>query len=328
MDSLSEFRRVADYVRNWGRWGDSDELGTLNLIDDEKVQQAASLVRKGKVFPLGIEFGTASPQGALDFRTKPIHLMTVDGGDETRYATYGRHWTANSTAQQISEYFEASPFRFNDDVIIMPLQASTQWDALSHVYYDGLLYNGFPAASVTSAGAFHCSIDKVDLKGVTTRGVLIDMVKHRGVDFLEPGNDITPEELDAATAAQGVTVQRGDVVVVRTGWIAKFRETGNSLEPSSGLAWTAASWLHDHEVAAVAADNVQVESLQSGVEGMFNPLHLLTLREMGMMLGEFWFLDELAADCAADGVYEFQLVAPPLRITGAVGSPVNPIALK
>lgn len=328
MDSLSEFRRVADDVRNWGRWGDSDELGTLNFIDEQKVQQAASLVKKGKVFPLGIEFGASSPQGALDFRNKPIHLMTIDGGDETQYASYGSKWSENSTAQQISEVFEASPFRFNDDVIIMPLQASTQWDALSHAYYDGQLYNGFPASSVTSAGAFHCSIDKVDVKGVTTRGVLIDMVKHRGVDFIEPGNDITPTDLDAAAAAQGVVVQRGDVVVVRTGWIAKFRETGNSLEPSSGLAWTAASWLHDHQVAAVAADNVQVESLESGVEGMFNPLHLLTLRDMGMMLGEFWFLDELAADCAADGVYEFQLVAAPLRVTGAVGSPVNPIAIK
>ncbi len=328
MDSLTEFHRVADEVRNWGRWGATDELGTLNFIDDDKVRQAASLVKRGRVFPLGIEFGTSSPQGALDFRNKPIHLMTVDGGDETQWARYGSDWPDNSTAEQISKYFGASAFRFNDDMIIMPLQASTQWDALSHVYYDGLLYNGFPASSVTSAGAFHCSIDKVDVKGVTTRGVLIDICKHRGVDFLEPGNDITGAELDAAAAAQDVQVQRGDVVAVRTGWIAKFRQTGNSLEPSSGLSWTVASWLHDHEVAAVAADNVQVESLQSGVEGMFNPLHLLTLRDMGMMLGEFWFLDDLAADCAADGVYEFQLVAPPLRVTGAVGSPVNPIAVK
>jgi kynurenine formamidase len=328
VDNLSEFHRVAADIRNWGRWGSADELGTLNFIDDHKVQQAASLVKKGKVFPLGIEFGTSSPQGSLDFRNKPMHLMTVDGGDETEWAKYGSRWPANGTAQQISEFFQASPFRFNDDMIIMPLQASTQWDALSHVYYDGQLYNGFPASSVTSAGAFHCSIDKVDVKGITTRGVLIDMARHRGVDFIAPGNDITPEELDAAAAAQGVTVQRGDIVAVRTGWIAKFRQTGNPMEPSSGLSWTVAPWLHDHEVAAVAADNIQVESLESGVEGMFNPLHLLTLRDMGMMLGEFWFLDDLAADCAADGVYEFQLVAPPLRVTGAVGSPVNPIALK
>lgn len=148
------------------------------------------------------------------------------------------------------------------------------------------------------------------------------------VDFIGPGNDITPEELDDALSAQGVVVERGDVVMVRTGWIAKFRETGNSIEPSSGLSWRCASWLHDHEVAAVAADNIMVESFDSGVEGMFLPLHLLTLREMGMMLGEFWYLDALAADCALDGAFEFQVIAPPLRVTGAVGSPVNPIVLK
>jgi kynurenine formamidase len=328
VDSLSEFRRVADEVRNWGRWGDSDELGTLNLIDDAKVLQAAGLVRRGKVFPLGIEFGSSSPQGAFDFRPKPQHFMTVDGGDESHYAQYGSKWPENGSAQQISAFFGASPFRFNDDVIVMPLQAATQWDALAHVYYDGQLYNGFPASSVTSAGAFHCGIDKVDVKGITTRGVLIDILRYRGVDFLVPGSDVTPDELEEAAAQQGVTIERGDVVLVRTGWIAEFRRTGNPMEPSSGLSWRVASWLHDHEVAAVAADNVMVESLESGVDGMFLPLHLLTLREMGMMLGEFWFLDALAEDCAADGVYEFQLVAPPLRVTGAVGSPVNPIALK
>jgi len=328
VDSLSEFYRVAGEVRNWGRWGDADELGTLNLIDDDKVRQAAGLVRKGKVFSLGMEFGSTSPQGAFEFRQRPVHLMTVDGGDEKHYAEFGAKWSENASAQQISDFFGASPFRFNDDVIIMPLQAATQWDALSHAYYDGQLYNGFPASSVTSAGAFRCGIDKVDGKGVTSRGVLIDMARHRGVDFIAPGNDITPEELDEALAGQGVTVERGDVVMVRTGWIAKFRETGNSMEPSSGLSWRCAQWLHEHEVAAVAADNIMVESLESGVEGMFLPLHLLTLREMGMMLGEFWYLDELAADCAADGTYDFHIIAPPLRVTGAVGSPVNPIALK
>lgn len=328
MDSLNDFHSVAREVRNWGRWGADDELGTLNLIDAECVLHAASVVRTGRVFPLGVEFGSSSPQGTLEFRQRPLHLMTVDGGDERDYASFGRSWTENVAAQQISEFFEASPFRFNDDVIIMPLQAATQWDALSHVYYDGQLYNGFPASSVTSAGALRCGIDKVDVKGVTSRGVLIDMARHRGVDFIEPGRDITPAELDDATRSQGVAIRRGDVVMVRTGWIAKFRETGNSMEPSSGLSWRCASWLHDHEVAAVAADNVMVESVTSGVDGMFLPLHLLALREMGMMLGEFWFLDELAADCAEDGIYECQIIAPPLRITGAVGSPVNPIAVK
>ena len=214
-------------------------------------------------------------------------------------------------------------------MIIMPLQAATQWDALSHVYYDDQLYNGFPARSVTSLGAYHCGIEKVDGKGITSRGVLLDLVRHRGAEvFLEHGNPITSEELDDVVRSQGVTVGRGDIVLIRTGWWARFLMTGNKTEPYSGLDWRCAQWLHDHEIAAVAADNLQVEDPESGVEGVFLPFHLLTLRDMGLMLGEYWDLTALAEDCAADGVYEFQLVAPPLRFVGAVGSPVNPIAIK
>ncbi len=178
-------------------------------------------------------------------------------------------------------------------------------------------------------GAYHCGIDKVDGKGITSRGVLLDLVRHRGADvFLAEGNPITPEELDDVVRAQGVTIGRGDILLIRTGWWTRFLLTGNKTEGYSGLDWRCASWLHDHEIAAVAADNLQVEDLVSGIEGITFPLHLLCLRDMGMMFGEYWDLAALADDCAADGVYEFQLVAPPLRVVGAVGSPVNPIAIK
>jgi kynurenine formamidase len=327
--NLTDFRRVAEDVRNWGRWGDDDELGTLNFITAGKVAEAAALVRHGKVFSLGVDFGSSGPQGAFHYRQNPLHVMTVDGGDADTLVQYGPHWLRNPMATQLSGYFQDSPFRFNDDIIIMPLQAATQWDALSHVYYEDNLYNGFPAASVTSAGAYHCGIDKVDGKGITSRGVLLDIVALRGATtYLELGEPITPEELDAAAKAQGVTIASGDIVLIRTGWWARFSETGNGGEPGAGLDWRCASWLHDHEVAAVAADNLMVEDPVSGVEGTILPMHMLCLRDMGLMLGEYWNLTELAADCAADGVYEFQLIAPPLRVVGAVGSPVNPIALK
>src|ERR1700760_295256 len=150
MSSLTDFRRVADDVPNRGRGGDADELGTLNFITDEKVQQAASLVKHGKVFALGVDFGASGPQGAFEFRQNPVHIMTVDGGDMNTLAKYGPGWATNPVAQQLSGYMSAdTPFRFNDDIIIMPLQAASQWDALSHVYYDDFLYNGFPADSVT-----------------------------------------------------------------------------------------------------------------------------------------------------------------------------------
>ena len=149
----------------------------------------------------------------------------------------------------MSAFFADNPFRFNDDMIVMPLQAATQWDALSHVYYEDKLYNGFPADSVTSFGAFHCGIDKVDVKGITSRGVLLDVVAHRGADvFCEPGNPITPAELDEIAAKQGVEIGSGDIVVVHTGWWTRFLATGDGGEAGSGLDWTCASWLHDHEV--------------------------------------------------------------------------------
>ena len=326
---MKDFRRVADDVRNWGRWGEDDELGTLNLITADKVAQAAALVSRGKVFPLGVEFGSSGPQGAFKYRQNPTHVMTIDGGDANTLMEYGPKWLRNPGAVQLSSYSKAGPMRFNDDMIIMPLQAATQWDALSHVYYEDRLYNDFPADSVTSLGAYYLGIDKVVDKGITSRGVLLDIVKLRGAPtHCELGRPITPAELDDAARAQGVTVQPGDILLVRTGWWARFLQTGDGAEPGAGLDWTCASWLHDHRVAAVAADNLMVENPVSGVDGVILPMHMLCLRDMGLMLGEYWNLNELAADCAADGRYEFQLVAPPLAVTGAVGSPVNPIAIK
>ena len=331
MASMNDFRRRADDVRNWGRWGDDDELGTLNLITAEKVAEAAGCVKRGKIIPLGGDFGSSGPQGAFQFRQNPVHVMTVDGGDANTLVQYAPGWLRNSVAGELSSFFVDNIFRFNDDMIVMPLQAATQWDALSHVYYEDKLYNGFPADSVTSFGARHCGIDKVDVKGITSRGVLLDVVAHRGEDvFCTPGNPITPGELDDIVAKQGVTIGAGDIVVVHTGWWTRFLSTGDGAEPGSGLDWTCASWLHDHDVAAVAADNLMVEDPDpaNGVEGTFLPMHMLCLRDMGLMLGEYWDLTGLAADCAADGVYEFQLIAPPLTVVGAVGAPVSPIAIK
>jgi kynurenine formamidase len=331
MAGMSEFRRVSDDVRNWGRWGDDDELGTLNFITADKVTEAAALVKQGKVLSLGGDFTSGGPQGAFKFRQNPVHTMTVDGGDAETLVRYGPDWLRNAVAGDVSAFFADNPFRFNDDMIVMPLQAATQWDALSHVYYEDKLYNGFPADSVTSFGAFHLGIEKVDTKGVTSRGVLLDVVAHRGCEtFCEPGKPITPAELDDIAAEQGVRIGRGDIVVVHTGWWTRFLSTGDGAEPGSGLDWTCASWLHDLEVAAVAADNLMVEDPDpaNGVDGTFLPMHMLCLRDMGLMLGEYWDLTTLAADCAADGVYEFQLVAPPLKVVGAVGAPVSPIAIK
>jgi len=330
--TIADFYRVAERVRNWGRWGKDDQLGTLNFITPDKVKQAAAAVRQGKVFPLGTDFNAYGPfQGGAAGRRNAIHLMLVDGGDEASVLEHLPGWGGAVEAQFVGAW-QAGLLRWNDDMIIMSLQTGSQWDALSHVYYDGKLYNGFPASAVTSLGATKCSIDQVDVKGIVSRGVLLDVAQHRGVQHLPPNTPISPSDLDEVAAAQGVTVESGDVVMVRTGWWGVWerdRDEHTWIGGSPGLTWLCGEWLYDHEVAAVAVDNIAVEVSAFQVEGVaVLPMHLLCLREMGMMLGEMWNLEALGRDCAADGQYTFQICAPPLRITGAVGSPINPIAVK
>ncbi|WP_181778772.1 cyclase family protein [Pseudonocardia pini] len=324
------WRNLGDKVRNWGRWGPDDQRGTLNHITPEALRRAAGTVRSGRTVSLSAPISADGPQGAHGIRRNPVHLMQVDGADSDIAGRLGS-WGGRSAAE-VGGLFGAGSLRFNDDYLIMPTQAATQWDALAHVYYDGELYNGVPASAVTSLGAVRNGIDAVaDAGGVCARGVLLDVARHRGVPHLDPNQTIDPAELDAVAAAQGVTIGTGDVVVVRTGWWPVFRDGRATpdewLAQTPGLSWECAEWLHEHEIAAVAADNVCVEAMVP-VEGEMLVLHMLALRDMGLTLGEIWDLEAIGADCAEDGRYEFLLCAPALSITGAVGSPINPVAMK
>jgi kynurenine formamidase len=221
-------------------------------------------------------------------------------------------------------------FHYADDFVFMPLQAASQWDGLAHVFYDDKMYNGYPASDVGPHGAMHCSIDKM-AKGIVGRGVLLDIAKLKGVDWMQAGEVITPADLDAAATAQGVTVGAGDILFFRTGWRTKFKTEANATEfmagePGIGLA--CAEWLHDHDVAVIASDNWAVEALPGENPAELLDVHMVLIRDMGMTLGEILDLDELAEDCAADGVYEFFVTAPPIKFTNAVGSPINPLAIK
>lgn len=329
MTTLDEYRRVGEKLRNWGRWGADDQLGTLNLITPEAVRAAAATVKRGAVFPLGVDFSADLIWPADNFRRNPIHVMTVDGGDAGILAEHLPGYGGPTEAQLVDIF--SSPFRFADDMIIMPLQCGTQWDALSHAWYDDLMYNGVPGGAVTSRGATRNSIDQVAVRGIVARGVLLDVARYQGREHVAPNTAILPSELDAVADAQGVEIRSGDIVLVRTGWWPQYAAMGDGTRWRAGcpgLSWTCGQWLHEHQVAAVASDNVALEAAEQAVDGMFLPLHGLCLRDMGLMLGEIWNLEGLAADCAEDGVYEFQLTAPPLRIQGAVGSPLNPVAVK
>lgn len=307
---MDQVRTLAKQVSNWGRWGADDERGTLNFITPEVVQRAATLVRTGRVFSLGLTFGAEGPQIGQGGRVNPMHLMTAV--DQKLPGDY------------------PDGFRYADDVLVLPLQCATQWDSLAHVHYDGQLYNGHPAATTTSAGAAKNGIDKVGA-GIVSRGVLLDIARLKGVPRVAPGTAITPADLEAAEQAQGVRVERGDVLLVRTGHLAVFKEDGDRIgymRMMPGLGMACAAWLHAREVAALATDTNAVEVIPFEDPKTPLPLHLLCLRDMGLTLGEMFDLDALAADCAADGVWEFLFTAPPLRITGGIGSPLNPLAVK
>jgi kynurenine formamidase len=313
-DLYGAVREVAEQVSNWGRWGDADELGTLNLITPDAVRRGAGTVRTGRALTMGVTFGADGPQtGTIPGRFNPHHYMT-----------------AVSTAY--GDPPDPRGFHFNDDVIVMPLQAATQWDSLAHVHYDGMLYNGFPSAEfVNTHGAHRDGIDKQADTAYATRGILLDIARLQGVDKMTSGDVITPDLLDAALDAARLTVEAGDVILLRTGHINTWKVDGDRMGfnfGAPGIGMDAVKWLRARDVAAIASDTTLVEVMPAEDPNMICPVHLLTIRDMGMPLGEIFDLEALAVDCADDGVYEFQFVAQPLKIAQGVGSPVNPVAIK
>jgi kynurenine formamidase len=315
--SEDALRTLALQVRNWGKWGPNDEIGTLNYITREKVAAAAKLVTAGKVFALGIPLGRQGPQSGTRARFNPIHTMFRDGGDQPRDA---------------AGVAEMQGYGGSDDWVVMPLQCVTQWDSLAHVFDSGKMWNGYDASLVTSSGAAKNSIDKTKDK-IVGRGVLLDVARHKGgAAPLAAGYAITVADLEATAAAQKVTVESGDILLVRTGFMSTYLKKGNwnhfDLDESPGVSVHVAPWLHARQVAAIASDNYAVEVRPSELPPFRSPFHICAIPNMGLTLGEIFFLEELAADCAADGRYAFLLVAPPLPVTNAVGTPINPYAMK
>ncbi|GGN23285.1 cyclase family protein [Streptomyces fuscichromogenes] len=297
-------------LSNWGRWGDDDEIGTLNFITPAKRVASARLVRTGKTFDLGMAFGKEGPATAGSFRENPQHVMTLPPSD-----------TAGFPDGPIS----------SDDMVVMSLQAATQWDGLGHMGYDGHFYNNVPAAAINNfAGVSRNSFDKAAGR-LISRGVLLDIAALKGVDRLDESYEITVADLLAAEERQGVRVESGDILCIRTGWHQWFAEGDrdhymSEVEPGPGM--DTLPWLHEREVAALALDNWAVEVSPSPVDGAYAPFHQIAIRDMGLTLGEMWDFEALAADCAQDGVWEFLLCASGLKVTASAGSPITPIALK
>ncbi len=306
---------------NWNRWGADDGIGTVNHLDEQKRVAAAALIRRGTSFSLSLPFDENGPQFGWKRRVNPVHTMMSTGME---------------TAEQMGLPHGLS---VADDAVFMPLQCSTQWDGLGHVFDHGVGWNGrLGRDTVTSQGDRATGIERIAAP-VIGRGVLLDVGRALGTDGeLPDGCPITGADLDEVIRRQGETaaVGRGDILLVRTGQLTRARRGvaegagwgGYAGGPAPGLSFETAGWLHGREIAAIATDTWGVEVRPNEWSDAMQPLHQVALPHIGLLLGEMWDLDVLAADCAADGVYEFFLAAQPLPFTHAVGSPVNPVAVK
>lgn len=299
----------------WEVFGAGDQLGTVNLLTPELVKQAAGLVRTGRVINLSLP---------LNF---PI---TLYGGFRTGY----RH------------HIEVNRGGRDDYVDNFAMQGSSQWDSLRHIRYREFGYYGGRQDEQVDDKA-ELGIEHWARHGIVGRGVLLDAARymeHQGSP-LDATRRFAMDGpfLERVAQAQQVSVQAGDIVLLRTGWLVWYGgldEAGRealrgTLHPGEdgmacpGLDATqeTAAWLWDHQIAAMAADNVALEALPVDAKtGGFQHRRLIALQ--GMPIGEVWDLEELARDCAQDGVYEFFLVSAPLNLPGGVGSPANAYAIK
>lgn len=310
---------AAEQFKNWGKWGPEDEIGTLNYTQPEDIVAAAQLVRKGKVISLGLNYDENGPQGAKSKypsmgRINPLHTMLRTGTDA------------------YSGVLDKRGIRAADDMVVIPLQCGTQWDGLGHVFYEDNMWNGYDCREVSSAGAQKCGIEKTKNKMVG-RGVLLDIPRMKNVAVLEDGYGITNEDLDNAASFHNLEIKRGDFVIVRTGQMeAKLKVGSWDGYPGGdapGFAFETLEWIQNREIAAIASDTWGCEVRPNESEqGINQPWHWITIPIMGLTMGEIFYLGDLADDCVEDGVYEFMFAAPALPITGAVGSPTNPLAIK
>jgi kynurenine formamidase len=302
--SDADFRELFDRVSNWGRWGEEDQRGTLNYLTSERTAAATRLVEQGETVslscPLNTEPEPDNPEPADHHMTM---LTDVDiGSGSLRFA---------------KDYVGVD---YHND-------GHSHIDALCHVAFDGALYNGKPSDSVTADGA---AVDTVEAMkdGVVGRGVLLDIPRLRGVDWLEPGEHLFPADLEGAERDQGVTVGEGDVLLVRTGHTRRLEELGpwETASAKSGLHPDCTVLLAERRVAALGCDG-NSDTAPSTTEGVGFPIHALALNAMGMPLLDYLRLEDLTAACGRAGRWEFLFVAAPLRIMGGTGSPLNPIAI-
>lgn len=304
--------------KNWGKWGPEDEVGALNYLGRSQVLKGITEVRSGKTFTLQIEIGNPIGEPAFPGVRAPSRRMNV----------IDRGVYMGGTGMKFPGGLE-----FADDMIIMYLQGSSQYDALGHLWYDDHIYNGYPAEA-TIGGLKKCSILPIAEKGIVGRGVLIDMARHRGKEQLNRGETFDHIDLMAAAESQGLTIEKRDIILIRTGWLGwyyrvseqEFYEDFN--EPGLTFSPGLVEWFRDMEIPNLVTDTLANEVTFEPNSGVALPLHNALMRNLGVTFAEAIALDELAADCADDGQYSFLYTAAPIKVVEATGAPVNPIVIK
>lgn len=298
------FHALYQAVSNWGRWGDQGQRGALNHLTADRIAAACRLVRSGLTVSLGQPLNM---QKRIDCPEPAVHRMTmlpdVDVG--------------------------AGSVRFAKDYVGVDYHndGHSHIDALCHVAYEGRLFDGMPADLVTAQGAEAGSIE-VLTDGLVGRGVLLDVPRLRGVGWIEPGEHVFRDDLEAAERNQGVSVGAGDILLVRTGHARRLAELGpwDTSAAKAGLHPTTALFLAERCVAALGSDG-NSDTAPSTTEGVGFPIHVLAINAMGVYLLDYLQFEELARRCGQARRWEFLFVAAPLRIVGGTGSPVNPIAV-
>ncbi|MGI9542272.1 MAG: cyclase family protein [Cyclobacteriaceae bacterium] len=281
-------------VSNWGRWGDNDQLGTLNLITPQVRKEAAALVQSGRSVSLAMDLDTNSGLN----NSQPLqHTFTRMG-----------QWTMDTYSISYHGY------------------AHSHLDAQRHIAQNGKIYNGYPEEDLKQPGTGNMGVHHMR-NGIFSRGLLVDMPRLKRVPYLEPATSITIEDLEAWEKKTGITVKRGDILLIRTGRWAREKEKGawNFVEAAAGLHASTAKWLKEREVAVLGSDGT-ADVLPSGNDSQTHPLHQLVLIGMGMPLLDNLNLEDVADVAAEHNRWEFLLVVAPLRIVGGTGSPLNPIA--
>lgn len=302
-----EFDQLFHDVSNWGRWGEADERGTLNFLTADHVRAAAALVRSGRTVSLSRPIDTVAGPDNSD---PAIHHMTKC------YDIAGEL----GEPQTVGDYLGCSCHG----------NAHSHVDALCHIGYKGKLYNNRDLSIVTSQGALAMDITAY-ANGIVGRGVLLDIPRVRGTRWLEPGDSVTINDLEAAEKMEGVKLGDGDILVLRVGHSLRRKELGpwnvdHGGEGRAGLHPTAMRLLHDRKIAAFLPDG-DGETVPSAVAGVGHPVHALQIAAMGLACGDSLQFDDLAQACEEEGRWEFMVTLAPLRLPGGTGSLANPIAI-